>query len=186
MKVTLKRASALALALSAVIDKTVIPSALTINPFSDAPSQDTIDEAYSTFHLSVGGLLNAIEAKFQIRMLVSQANEGEINRLLNYRADVEAKLKALATVPNRVRGSGLIAIEREILSKREASPTAGMALRGNNVTFELETESFLSGLIKPLTKEKREIDDKLQQLNFSTEITLPEEVVAVLTSLDLV
>lgn len=185
MKVTLKRASALVLALSAVIDKTVIPSALAINPFSDAPSEDRITESYSELHLSTGGLLNTIEAKFQLRMLVSEANEGDVNRLLNRRADVEAKLKVLQAIPSRTKGSSLTAVERELVSKRESPNTMGIG-RNHNVMFELETKSFLSGLIKPLAKEKREIDDKIQQLNFSKEITLPEEVIAVLTSLDLI
>lgn len=185
MKITLKKASALVLALSAIIDKTVIPSVLEISPFSDAPDQNGIDEAYGTMHSSVLSVINTIEAKFALRMLVSQANEGSVNTLLCWRADVEGRLKMLQNVPSRVKSSEISAVAREIVAKREGG-TALSHLRSPTVVFELETASFLSPFIKVLTKKKREIDDELQKLNFSTEITLPEEVIKVLTDCDLI
>jgi hypothetical protein len=181
MIVNLKKAAALAAAVSATTVK--FDHAFNIDPYGDPPQPEHIERYRENLLNQVGTAMVLTEIVFTIRRLIGEANVGRVNDLLTRRARVEKKLSILNTIPVRQQGSNLVAIARQVEALRgvENKPY-GVKVPG----LELETASLITPFLRELKKNKRDLDDELQAVNFNTTITLPEDVVGVLKTLDLV
>lgn len=184
MKVTLKKAAALAAAVSAVAVKQ--DHAYAVDIYADPPDEEFVTRARDILQQQLGSALALSSVVFQLRRLIGVANEGAVNRLLTERAAIEKQLSIVNSIPLRTQGTNLEALKRQIEAGR-AGPEVGARLFGaRGTTLELETHTIVSPLLRSLKREKRRVDEELQVANFTTEIELPDEVVKVLTDLDLV
>lgn len=182
MQVTLKKAAALAAALTGLPVK--IDHQYSVDPFADPPSQAMVVEFAGKMQTQVEVALGIVDAAFVIRDMIGKANVGKINQLLTERAAIEKKLSIINGIPSRNKGTNLDALTRKVEAGREEkAPAFG---RGNGLTLDLETETLILPIQKELKRQKRRVEEELQTLNFNTTIELPKGVVDVLTELDLV
>lgn len=182
MKINLKKAAAIAAALSAV--KIDLNHVYSVDIFADPPTEDTVKQLRDTLSTQVATYLALIETVFEIRYLIGSANEGRINLLLTQRALIEKQLSVVNSIPVRSAGTNISALQRQLeaFHNKEKASYVGIKLP----TLELETASLVGPALSELKRRKRELDDELQALNFNTTIELPEDAVKVLTSLDLI
>lgn len=182
MKVNLKKAATLSSALASTQIK--FEHSFAIDVFADPPTAENAKTAQEGLNNHVILSMNLLAASFMIRQLIGQANADKINELLAARAMIEKQLSILNTIPVRPNGTNIEALTRQIKAAR--LPDARPNPYGRGLILELETESILSPIFRKLRRAKRDIDDELQGLNFNTTIEIPEDVVKILTDLDLV
>lgn len=183
MKVNLKKAAALAAAVAAISVK--YDHAYGVDTYADPPSQAFVDSARQQLSHQITTGLTLVEASFVIRTLIGKANEGMVNAVLTERAKIEKQLAVLNSIPTRRQATNLEALQRQIAAYQQGGDNARVFGRGS-ITLELETETLLAPLAKPLRKKKRELDEMLQTLNYNTQIELPDDLVKLLTELDLI
>lgn len=185
MRVNLKKAAALSAALTALGVKT--DHTLSVDVYADIPTEDLVKRLDDKFKEQVQTVLNISAAAFMIRELISKANEGRINTLLSGRALIEKQLTFINTIPVRIAGTNLNTLARQIEAQRAAGAEGQARLGGRNgLILELATDSVVGPILRQLRRTKRDIDDELQALNFNNNIELPEDVVKILTDLDLI
>lgn len=181
MIVNLKKAAALAAAVSATSVK--FDHAFNLDVYGDPPQQGHVDQYRENLLNQIGTAMVLTEVAFKIRRLIGEANIGRVNDLLTRRANVEKKLSILNQIPVRQQGTNLASLARQVEAFRGAeNKPYGAKMPG----LELETASIITPSLRELKKTKRDLDDELQAVNFNTTITLPEDVVGVLKTLDLV
>lgn len=181
MKVNLKKAGALAVAVAAV--KTPVNTSFSVDPYGDVPSEDSIKNLEQSFRDSVMTSLSLYETVYMIRKLIGEANVKEVNGLLSQRALVEKQLALMNSIPLRDKGTNLDVLARKVEAAREK---ADNPYGRNPLALDLETESLVYPLIRQMKRRLRDLDDDLQKANYNTEIELPDNVVEVLKALDLV
>jgi len=183
MKVNLKKAAALAAALSSTAIK--VDHSYSVDVYGELPTADGLKAAKEVFETQVSNNLVVLTAAYTIRRLIGDANAATVDKLLNLRALTEKKLAFLNALPLRRQDTNL-----DVLKKKVEAVLAGdqkIGYGGPRVPdLEIGTEEFLTPLIKKLKKLKRDLDEELQAVNFNTTIEIPEDVVKVLTDLDLI
>lgn len=181
MKVTLKKAAALALALTSA--SVALQHSFSVDVYEDLPLPEDITAAHDRLEEQVAKALAVAEAGFTIRVIIGEANEGNINGLLTRRALIDKQLSILNTVPVRETSTNLVSLQRQVEAFRssESRPYGSKA-----PPLDLETASIVSPLLKRLRKEKRDVEEELQRINFATTVELPADVVKILTDLDIV
>lgn len=183
MKVTLKKASALAAAVLAAVPK--FSHEFSVDVYADPVSTERLEEMNDQLAEQVETANRLIDVGFLIRELVGRANaENDINGLLTSRALIEKKLETFNTIPLRQKGPNLVALERQVEAAR-ANPQPAYVGRGG-LSILLETASLVAPELTKLRRAKREVEEKLATANYNTHIEIPEDVVEVLKSLDLV
>jgi hypothetical protein len=179
MRVTLKKAAALAAALSSI--EIAIPHTVQVSAFDDAP------DAFDTWGVALREQIEKASVKwttvYQIRSLIGQANEGKINSLLTERAAVEKLIAIYGSIPSRPSNPSPAALSRQFEAIRNAP---GMGGRNVNVPVELETASIVDQPLDELKARKRVLDDELAALNHEISITLPDDVVTILRDFKLI
>lgn len=187
MRVTLKKAAGLAAALASV--SVLVNTSVNVSIFSDRKVQDVIDEEMAVLSTNLDRALSLVEAVYTIRDLIGKANEGTISELLTERARIDKQLAVLNPLlqPN-ARKLDTDAVERQLQSMREkGGESSGFGSRtADTVTVPLPTSPRVESHIKALKKARIRIEDRLAEFNFKTTIELPEEVVKLLTELDLI
>jgi S-adenosylmethionine:tRNA-ribosyltransferase-isomerase (queuine synthetase) len=181
MQVTLKKAAALAAALSGVA--IAASPSLNLSAYSSKNISEEVEYETGVLKASVEKALQIAEAGYSIRALIGIANEGEINNLLTTRAAIDKKLSIINAVHNQAKAPDYDALtaQREVMKTGEQSVYSQKTL-----SVTIPTADFTTPLLKTLKKERIKIEDKLAQLNFTKTIQLPEEVVSLLTELDLI
>lgn len=182
MKVTLKKASALAAAATAIVPTIKFDHSYVVDVYGDPPSDEAIEAANVLLNNQLTNALAIVGIVFRIRQMIGQANTGRIDGLLTARAAIDKQLSVLNQIPVRQQRTNLVALTRQM----EALKGNEQKLYGNNLKLDLETFSLVSPLSRQLIKDKRAIDEELATLNFTTTIELPADVVKVLTDLDLI
>lgn len=181
MKVNLKKAAALAAAVSAVGAK--FDHAYNVDLYADPPNEEAVTRAREALGSQVATALTLAEVVFVIRQLIGEANVPRVNSLLTKRALIDKQLSIINSVPVRRQGTNLTALARQIEALRVGENKA-YGVKAPNL--ELETETLVAPILRELRKAKRELDDELQAVNFNTTIELPDGVVQVLKDLDLI
>ena len=180
MRVTLKRASALALALTSI--EIAIPHTVSVSAFDDAP------DAFDTWGVELRSQVDKVEQKwatvYAIRSLIGKANEGKINELLTERAATDKLIAIYSGIPSRKTNPSVAMLNRQFEAVRGAQP--GVIARNQNINVELETSSIVDQRLDELKARKRMIEDGLAGWNHDTSITLPDDVVEVLRTFKLV
>lgn len=181
MRVTLKKASALALALTSI--GVAIPHTLQVSAFDDAP------DAFDSWKAELQAQLAKVEAKwsavYAIRNLIGQANAGKINEILTERALLDKLIAIYSEIPIRKTQPSVAMLNRQFEAARGSALGPGAA-RGVNINIELETDSFVTPRLDELKAKKRVLEDSLAGWNHDTSITLPDDVVAILKDFKLV
>ena len=182
MQVTLKKAAALSAAVLAAVPK--FNHQFSVDIYADPVSPMRLQELDAELAEQVNAANRLIDVGFYIRELIGKANaEHDINSLLTSRALIEKKLETFNTIPVRSKQPNLVAIERQV----EAARQNGQDRFGRaNLTLDLETSSVVSAILTALRRAKREVEEKLATANYNTTIKLPDDVVEVLKTLDLV
>ena len=177
MKVNLKKAAALSRALLAAVPSVVYSKSIPV--FEEVPDTETFTaEVVSGVDSSVA----IVSAAYTIRALLAVANQGEINALLTERAKIETLLTKFKDVPLR-EASSRVALERAFEAGRAGAPPA----YGRVATVEVSAATeYIVESVAAWKKSKGQIEDTLAGLNFTREITIPDDVVEVLKGLDLV
>lgn len=188
MNITLKKASAAVLALTAEISntrnqlqqtlivRTTIHSDLyTVKENARVKSVDTLEK-----------LVDKIVVLYSIRAKVSAANHQHgIDVVLNEIAFTDAKLSALSLVANAgISDDETIRKHMTSAKNRYEKDTNGYA--SEDVTFMSMTEELVAPIkegVKGLKRMKRELQDRLLELNISNKISLSEKEVEILTEL---
>ena len=177
MQVTVKKAHALALSLAQI--KAPLPAKLTVSVH--AQQLPDIEAAYHKLVDAVCQGQNRILAQFQIRDLVSKANEGAINALVTKRAMLDKQLEALNTL-TKVEHMPTPAEIQSMIDAAKADTSYG---RASSVNADLSTV-FAEPMRSDLKRQRVQVEDELARLNFSTMVELPEHVVTILREHDLV
>lgn len=179
MKISLKKAAALATALSAL--QTPAQPRINLSIYGDNSPEgvkDRIKTVVDEQEAIVAHNLALNAAVYDIRHLIGKANEGRINFLLTERALIDKQLQLLNSIPTTP------APNFEHLS-RQLTARAAMENPSTDLV-PIPTPMDFSMQIKSLKRERVKIEDELAQLNFTTMIELPEDVVTILTDNDLV
>lgn len=188
MQVTLKKAAGLAAALASV--SVLVNTSVNVSIFSDRKVQDVIDEEMAVLTTNLDRALSLVEAVYTIRSLIGKANEGTISELLTERARIDKQLAVLNPLLQpqaRKLDIGAFEAQREAARNKGSGESIGFGSRtADHMTIPLPTSSLVEGTIKALKKARIRIEDRLAEFNFKTTIELPEEVVKLLTELDLI
>lgn len=182
MKINLKKAGALAVAVAAV--KTPVNTTFSVDPYGDVPSEESVQNLQQEFRDSVMTTLSLYETVYLLRKLIGEANVEKVNGLLSQRALVEKQLSLMNSIPLREKGTNLNVLARKVEAMREK--VDNQVYGRNPLTLELETDSLVGPLVRQMKRRLRDLDDELQKANYNTEIEIPENVVEVLKTLDLV
>jgi len=183
MEVTLKKASALALALAGT--SIPITHTMAVDPYGDAPKKKEVEALTETLAESIKAQMLITSAVYVIRHEISQANAPRITTLLTARAELTKHLAFLNAIPRRPTAPNLDVLARKLEAVR-ATPQPGYSNRPVGVALELETSALVDPLLKEMKRKLRNIEDELASLNHSTKIKLPDDVVKLLTELDLI
>lgn len=185
MQVTLKKAAALSLALSAI--SIAIPSGLNFSIYDDPETlEPKLHDAATQRDLALKRAADVISATYTIRLLVGEANAGAISALVTERAMVEKQLAILNKVTLVESQPEVKAILGRLAAMKEVPKTSSYSAPPDAVGITLENASQITPALKYWKKRKIAIDDELAKLNYATLITLPDDVVAVLNEHDLI
>lgn len=185
MKVSLKKAAALALALGAV--SVPIPTGLNFSIYDDPLLlEPKLKDAETQHNLALKRAGDVISATYAIRLLVGQANAGAISALVTERAMVEKQLAMIGKIPIVDKQPDVEAILRRIESLKETPKTSSYSSPPDAVGISTQNATEITPILKIWKKRKLAIDDELAHLNFTTEIELPDDVVAILREYDLI
>lgn len=189
MKITLRKANAIQQNINELLRGIKYEMVVNINEF-EAPATK-IDEANATVFDEINRAINLNLALYTIRGLVGLANAAEIDGLLTRIAHTEKMVQLnnhLLSAPKRVS----LDVLKGKLDKIKAAPeTDSMRMYGRQSdvstgVFSEEAVKTFKSTVQSLKKEKQKLQDKVLELNIRTEIELPEEVVEILKSEDLV
>ncbi len=184
MKVNLKKAAALAAAVSAMTVK--FDHTYQTDLYGEAPDEASIAKMNGILINQLNNALALVEVVFTIREQIRLANtQSGVSELLTARAKNERQLAILNTLP--VHGP----IDLKRISTMHGIAQAGLVgdqkYGGPKAPIvQLETASLVNPILSAAKRTKRKIDEELQSLNFRTEIELSADVVKVLTDLDLI
>jgi hypothetical protein len=182
LKVNLKKAAALSAALSSVAVR--FDHQYAVDIYSDPVTDAAVAVMHQQLEQQVRNALIITDMVFGIRQMIGAANVAKINTLLTERAKIEKQLTVLNTLPVRAPGTNLVVLGRQLEAAKAAEPKV---YGGNRIPpLELETASIVQPFASTLRRRKRNLDEELQALNFNTTIELPDDVVKVLTDLDLI
>lgn len=182
MQVTLKKAAALATALGAATDKFV--QEIEISKHTTTPIRDIVEEARSELEYKIDDIQCRIQAHYQLRDLIGKANEGEINELLTKRARIDKQLGVLELFPLRDHPDyNVLEAKRTELRNGTSKDRYDYS---DSIKVQLPTEGWVPPMVSHLKRERLAVEDRLAELNFTTKIELPDDVVRILRAYDLV
>lgn len=184
MRVSLKKAAALASALAAV--SVSIPTGVQASIYSDADLATLIAQAAAAQNDAVKEARNNAMAVYRIRSLIGEANAGRINSLLTERAAIDKQLQILNAVSLVEKQPDIEALTRRLAALRDAPQERTYGGRTEELVIPIPNGNLISPALKALKKERIGIEDELAHLNFTTEIQLPDDVVTILRENDLI
>lgn len=185
MNVTLKKAAVLAAAITIPAIETQV---VQVSIFQDENLDITklVADAREQQRVELETALQALGARYKIRLLIGQANAAAgIDDLITERALVDLEIAMIEKVKVVDREIDDAMLKRQLADMREGNKKTESYNRREGINIPVPND-FIPPLVKKLKRRRREIDDKLAQLNFATTIELPKEVVAILTDQDLV
>jgi hypothetical protein len=176
MQITLKKAGTLAAQLGALV--VPVPATLSVSKYSDRPFEDLVVEGEAAFTVALQTRLQAIQAQYKLRALIGAANAdnaGQVDNLLAQRAMLDAELKVLNAITQR-KG----APDYPALQKQRAATLDRETYGSDEIELSVAPAEQVQPLIAERVKARAEIQDTLVELNFTTKLQVPEDVVAVL------
>lgn len=190
MKVTLRKANAIQQNINEALRNIRLEPTVSITEFE--PVEFVINEANEKIFNEVNRQVDLNLALYTIRGLVGQANSAEIDGLLTRIAHNEKMIALnnhLLTSPKRVALDVLKGKLEKIKSIPEDAVRSSIYGRTTEVStgvFSDEAFKVFKTTVLNLKKEKQKLQDKVLELNITTEIELPEDVVAILKKEELI
>jgi len=192
-QISLRKANAIQQSITEMVRAINFETVTSINEFEDVDKK--LETSGAKCMASIQAAADLYEALYSIRLLVSDANATSgINGLLTRIAHME-KLIQLNTQIGTAGPQGDLAVVKGKIAKIKGAPDsaqAGLSVYSRSVT-EVSTGVFTQEQLlnfklaaNAIKKEKTKLQDKVLELNISTTIELPENVVAILESADLV
>jgi len=181
-KITLRKAAALQTEIQEAVSQTYLTS-IELSPFDENPV-DAINTALVTLKESLSKRDLLLTAQYALRKAIGQANHTSgIDDLLADGALLEKRIQMFDNVAqSQVRIKDSIIVGK--LAKLSTSSSDGI-YRGygnDTVTAPIITEGLqteFKALVKSLKKDRQALKDKVLELNVSTLLELPDEVVNV-------
>ncbi len=190
MQITLRKANALQSSIVDAIKQIKIQTSVSINEFEQPESK--IASANNELFINDQRRSDLLLAQFSIRGLVGAANAT---------SGIDAKLTQAAYIDKRTAQlSELVSADKQIeisvikgkldkIRNRKDESRASLYGRDDDVITPVQTADQLSsvkGLLLDLKKQKQKLNDEVLELNVRTEITLTDEVVAILKAENLI
>ena len=182
MKITLRKANAIQVAINDMIKSLEFKSTIDINEFQD-PSKE-LTTASKNFGASINRRLELIDALYEIRKGVSNANSAErIDARLADIARFEKDITFFATYAKAQPRTELTIINGKLEKIRTRTEDA-YSMRGTEVSTSIFTDSQIEDFRKIVAsskKVKQKLQDELLELNVRTEIELSEKTIKTLS-----
>ena len=187
MNISLRKAHALQQSITELIRGISLVSTVSINDFEDADAK--LFEAHKTLVNSAFAIEKLYEAFYTIRQLVGEANAKEVNGLLALVALKEKLIQLYGNLSNQSPRTEISVIKGKLSKISAQVETDRYSRLSNEVTTNVlpaaGIEQYKSAIAEK-KKEKQKLQDKILELNISTKIELPDNVVATLTDADLI
>lgn len=184
MQVTLKKAAMLAAAVSA-LSMPLTPT-VTVSKFSDADLQATFSSANEAALAAINKAMIANTMYYKMRAAIKAANASSgIDDLIGGKVEIEKKIAILSAITTTPALPDFEALNRERLALREQVDTS-YGGRSGSITMNVVLASDIETELTTLRRALSVITETLVERNFTTKITLPDDVVAFLTEQNLV
>lgn len=187
MKINLRKASSLQQNILDAIKAINLTSTVSFNEFEDSFIKWTNSNTKFVENFKLCSEL--YDSLYFIRNLVGKANAEQINGLLGDVALTEKKIQLYSVIANTEPSSReYVAAKIEKIKNINDASTL-MYGRSNEVVSGIFTEYNVTDAkssISTLKKQKQKLQDKILELNITTEIELPSNVVDVLKKADLI
>lgn len=185
MHITLRKAASLQLALQEAARKIALKDQISISQYQDHTA--VLEQAVNDLRANVARKLGINTAVYEIRKLVSQANSrAGIDTRLGELASVTQSISILESlVAHGVREEDVV-IAGKLNKLRSAPVDSRSSLYGMSsesveaYVMPKEDHENYRALLAGLKRDKQRLQDQLLELNVSTTINLPKEVVDVL------
>lgn len=184
MSVNLRKAAKLASSLLAV--KSLASPSISFSRFDAIPTPLLIDQEREKLLATVYEETETIEAAFAIRHLIGQANQAEISTLLNGLACVSACLVYLKKGTIKAEKPSNLPAFVKRMEEAAVRPPENNYLPERDLVFVFDVREETEDSVLRLERTKREIEEKLQALNFTTTIEIPDDIVEILKKNNLV
>ena len=182
MKINLRKANALQLAITQAINETEVKTSVSISRFDLAPTKFV--SARSDHKAAIQKKFDLIDALYEVRGLISAAGElASVPFILAQMAAVEKKIaivtplaavKEFAPDPNTLRD------QHQDMKSEVVGQNAYHRRRDEiDVNIIEATDEYVAKLAE-LRREKQRLSDELLQKNVTNEVTLPTKVVETL------
>lgn len=185
MHITLRKAASLQLALQEAARKIALKDQISISQYQDHTA--VLEQAVNDLRANVARKLGINTAVYEIRKLVSQANS---------RAGIDTRLGELASVTQSISIlEGLVAHgvrEEDVVIAGKLNKLRSAPVDSRSSLYGMGSESVEAyvmpkedhenyrALLAGLKRDKQRLQDQLLELNVSTTINLPKEVVDIL------
>ena len=183
MKINLRKANAIQVAINETIKSLEFNAAASINEFQDAANE--ISAASAKFSRNLVRRIALLDALYEIRKAVASANDsaGIDGRLADV-ARLEKDLQFYSTYAKAsvITDAAVINGKMERLRNRKED---AYSFRGETVDTSIFTETEVEGfkgIVSAAKKQKQKLQDELLELNVRTEIEFSEATVATLTN----
>lgn len=190
MQITLRKANALQSSIVDAMKNVKIETNVSINEF-EAP-EVKISEANNTLFANDQRRSDLLLAQFSIRGLVGAANATSgIDAKLTQAAYIDKRTSQLAEMVNGDKQMDISVIKGKLekIRNRKDDSRASLYGREEDVTTPVQTADQLTSvksLMLDLKKQKQKLNDEVLELNVRTEITLSDEIVAILKKENLI
>lgn len=184
MKINLRKANAIQLAVNEAIKGLEFNATVSINEFQDASSE--ISSASAKFTRNLSRRVALLDALYEIRKAVAVANNnaGIDNRLADV-ARLEKDFQFYSTYAKSSAITDAAVINGRLDKIRNRKEDAYGYGRGENVDTSIFTETEIDGfksVVAAAKKQKQKLQDELLELNVRTEIEFSDATVATLTN----
>lgn len=189
MKVSLRKANAIQAAITEAISALKLETEVSINEFEDV--NEKLDAASKEFNENNGVRENLLDALFEIRAAVSEANSSNgVNGLLAILAKTEKQIsfyRNLARLQPKTDEKVLNGRIKKIADRPDDSRMYGGYMDEVNTSiFESGTIDDFKNFHANLKREKQKLQDELLELNVRTEIELTDQTVETLAKANII
>lgn len=189
MKLTLRKANAVQLALNDIVKGLKFETSVTLNEFQDV--DQTLQETAGKFMVNVDRRRALTNAVYDIRLAVGKANsQAGVDERLTTIAHLEKQIQFYTEIANADARESLDVVKGK-LEKIKSRPADARSIYGynDNVATGLFSEGDLAVFktaVKDMKKQKQKLQDEVLELNVRTEIEISEATATVLTAEGLV
>jgi hypothetical protein len=186
MNITLRKANAVQNSINETIRNIKIETAIEINEFQNV--EEELQRANNTLMTNDGRRQKLLLAMYNIRGLVATANASSgIDLALTKAAFIDKRIAQLEELAKLSSITALDVIKGKLdkIKNRKEDSRASIYGVSDTVSTSVVAQEQIEQAkteVKNLKKQKQKINDEVLEMNIKTEIPLPEDVVATLTT----